>query len=373
MILKILLIILAVIVITALACLIMLTGNVKNLRRVDADGYLYSCDFVRNYTRNPLSSLPLKFFTDVGCSTFVTHSNEGDVLTGRNYDFPHLDNNGNVTGLNIILNFAPKNRYKSTCLSDASLLSAIGLPYFKGALDTGKPILFPLTFLPYLCMDGINEKGLTASILALDVKNGEHSVSQKIKGRKKCNITQFLRYSLDNCSTVEEVIDLASKYNMVNTRGNDYHLFVTDENDSFAVLEWRYNELRVARTDAATNFYVGFDDGQDVYRKDGTLKEAIVRLENLPERYQYGYGHGFSRYNTLVKGLMFATVSDEPYYTRMSSEEAMYILEDCSQEYDEESPTSCTQYSVVYNNTQRNFKVSGMRDYKNIYNFSVKS
>jgi len=373
MIIKILLCILAILVIIALALLFMLTGNVKNIKRVDDEGYLYSMDYTGNYRHNPLSALPVCLLSGVGCSTFLTHSIDGDVLTGRNYDFPHKDNAGNITGLNVIINFAPRNRYRSLCIADAAFFTVIGIPYYKGTLDSGKVRLFPLTFIPYLCMDGINEKGLTASILSLDIKKGEKSVRQNVDGKKKVNITRLLRYILDNCADVKEAIELAGKYNMVDSRGNDYHMFLTDDTGASVVLEWRYNEMQVVETDIATNFYVGFDDGEDSLRKDGTVREFFERPPEIPKRYHYGYGHGYDRFTIVAKAMMWSVAIEAPYYyTHMYDDKAMDLLCECGQDFDEENPTSCTQYSAVYNNTRRSVEICVMRNYKKTYRVALK-
>ncbi len=368
---KILLGILAIIVVVMLFAIVMLSGNIKNIKRIDEEGYLYSCDYTGKYHSNPLASLPVRLVSGIGCSAFFTHNEDGDVLTARNFDQAHVDKNGNVTGLNIIIRFAPKKKYRSVCIADAAFLSVIKIPYSKGSLDNKKVPTFPLTALPYLCVDGINEKGLTASILALDTKKGETFVNQSFKGRKKANVSQLLRYVLDDCATVDEAIALASKYNMVNILAHDFHLFLTDANGKYVVLEWRYNEMQVVYTDAATNCYVGFDDGEDALRDDGTIKEVFEKPDDIPDRYHYGYGHGFDRLTVMIRSLMWATESEDPYYTQMSDERAMDVLSEISQEYDAESSTSCTQYSVVYNNTKRTFDICAVRDYKNVYHFSL--
>ncbi len=64
------------------------------------------------------------------------------------------------------------------------MLSKIGLDYTEGALDNGKLTDVLLALTPYICVDGINEKGLSASILALDLKEGETAVFQTDEGKE---------------------------------------------------------------------------------------------------------------------------------------------------------------------------------------------
>lgn len=50
-----------------------------------------------------------------GCSCFLTHNENGDVLTCRNYDLGHSvsADNTTFTGLNVVLHCKPKDRYES--------------------------------------------------------------------------------------------------------------------------------------------------------------------------------------------------------------------------------------------------------------------
>lgn len=370
--LRILLIILIVVALLfggiAAYVVIALSGHIKNLQRVDKDGVLYYAEYVGEYEDN-LIELPLNFVRASGCSAFLTQNENGDVITGRNYDLAHLDFDGNPTGLNVVLRMNPEGKYSSINVADAAWVSVLKVPYVKGALDDGKTTHLFLAFLPYLCMDGINEKGLTASILALDVKDGEKAVFQNTPGLPVTSITQLLRSSLDNCATVDEVVEFARNHNMRNIVNRDYHLFVSDAEGNSAVLEWRNDELIVTYTDAVTNFYVGCDDAEDVYA-DGVLKEKFPGPVSQLRDYRYGYGHGFNRFNTIIQELDKHRIDSTSYQSKMSEKDAMKILGSVAQDYNKNEVTSFTQYSEIYNNTERNLKISVMQDYTNEYAFS---
>jgi len=220
-------------------------------------------------------------------------------------------------------------------------------------------------------MDGMNEKGLTASILSLDTKEGEHAACQNEEGKDPVEITELLRYTLDCCATVEEAVELAGRYNMIGMAGWDFQLFVTDADGNSAVLDWRYDTLNVTYTNAATNFYVSSDDAGDIYNWKGELKGKFVLPAEKTYEYHYGYGHGYERFNAIAEALEAHIVTPEPYYTEMTDEEAMNILAAVSQDYDGESATSYTQYSVLYNNTQRSLDISVMRDYEKVFSFKL--
>ncbi|MCQ2513408.1 MAG: linear amide C-N hydrolase [Lachnospiraceae bacterium] len=353
---------------TATYVIITLSGHIKNLQRVDHDGVLYYAEYVGKYENN-LIELPLNFVRAGGCSAFLTQNENGDVITGRNYDLAHLDFDGNPTGLNVVLRMNPEGKYSSINVADAAWVSVLKVPYVKGALDEGKTTHLFLAFLPYLCMDGINEKGLTASILALDVKEGETAVYQDTPGLPVTSITQLLRSALDNCATVDEVVEFARNHNMRNIVKRDYHLFVSDAGGTSAVLEWRNNELIVTYTDAVTNFYVGCDDAEDVY-VDGSLKEKFPGPVRSLRDYHYGYGHGFNRFNTIVQQLDKHRIDSTSYMSEMSEQDAMKLLGSVAQNYDKNEVTSFTQYSEIFNNTEKTLIISIMQDYANEYGFS---
>lgn len=351
--LKIVLGVLGLFLIAVFSVLLSWRFSVDNIRRLDEAGTLYSMDYVGDYDR-PLLKLPIRFLKGGGCSAFAAHNTDGEMLTCRNYDLAHKDKDGNITGLNIVLRLTPRGKYRSVCVADGAWISSIGLPYYAGAPDEPLMPKFALAFLPYLCMDGMNEKGLTVSVLALDTPEGEKAVYQTEPGKPEAVITELLRYMLDDCATVAEAEQKASQYNMVNILNRDYHLFVTDADGNAAVFEWRYNTLTVTRTDIVTNFYVNSDDAADCYQ-GGQLKEAFPGAEAAHRGYRYGYGHGYGRFNTLAAGLKgfekkSAVLRPAWSNAEMSETEAWKLLKAVSQTYTG-ALTSYTQYSAIYNST----------------------
>ena len=348
--------------------------SLKSIERVDEDGYFYSMECTEDYYKKGIQTIvhALKLISKGSCTAFSTFSEDGkNALTARNYDVPHLTKNNELSGLNVAVRCTPKGRYSSIGVADAFWLSELGLSFYKGALDDGKTNLTPLVLLPYLCMDGMNEKGLTVSILALDVKEGEHATYQKVKGRQQVIIPVLLRELLDNCATVEEAVELAKTYNVVNLLGNDYHLFVTDKTGNAAVFEWRYDELKVTYQDAIANFYVGYEDACDSY-KDGVLKEKYPGPADTTKAYKYGYGHGYARFNSVAEVIEnHLHGKGDKLITKMTELEAMNALKNASQKYVEGEPTSYTQYSIIYDSTNLTAKVCMNQDYSITYSMQL--
>jgi len=345
-------------------------GSIKDIRKLNPSGTLWFLDYTMQYRRSPFIRTALTFVKKFGCSAFLTENENGDVMTCRNYDFPHKDANGDVTGQNVVLKFHPKGGYESLCVADAAMLKRLKLPFFKGTPECGVLGRIPYKLLPYLCVDGMNEKGLTGSILVVDLKKGETKTLQRDPGKKNFLITELLRETLDTCADVEEAIHLAESINLQGALRIEGHLFVTDAAGASAVLEWRYNQLSVIRTNAVTNFYVGYDDAEDCWRK-GKLKERFVKPPKYTREYHYGYGHGYDRFKGIAEDLEAHLVSREPYRTVMSKEDGFKILAKVSQEFEYSDITSFTQYSVIYNNTLKTADLCLGRDYTKTYSFQI--
>ena len=182
-----------------------MSASLDTLKRVDEAGLFYemTCDY--DYDNALFQTLLGKFGQyDAGCSAFTTWNETGDhFLTARNYDYRHTDSSGAYTGLNVALHCAPEGKYRSIGIADACWLSLAGGAFYAGVLDDGATDTSLVVLLPYLCVDGINEKGVSVSILKLDVKEGETPVDQQEPGKIAIGHSVLARYILDNCAPVE--------------------------------------------------------------------------------------------------------------------------------------------------------------------------
>lgn len=289
---------------------------IESIRRVDEKGYLYHMDCGYDYYDLPDA---FKAYIDAGCSTFVTKNLEGEILFCRNYDYSHYKNNLKTnprTGLNMIVEgHNPKARYRSIGVSDAYWLDYKNGSYAEGMADDGKTDLSPFVLCPFLCMDGMNEKGLALSILALCVKTdwkeipyetyteklnpNKENYSLNISGEepdpywiktsygsiavnetdrkawiadmewiqtKKEGCPTYLhpimmRAVLDNCACVEEALAFMDRCNVKGAMpGADYHIMVADSSGRSSLVEWIGDAMHVTPIDHATNHYVAKED-----------------------------------------------------------------------------------------------------------------
>lgn len=99
-------------------------------------------------------------------------------------------------------------------------------------------------FKPGPSADGMNEKGLTASILVL--KSSRYQAKDEVPA---LNTTEWVQYVLDNFATVQEVIDGSAEYQLLPGTYRDVvlnvHLVVNDAEGNSAVLEYLNGALVV--------------------------------------------------------------------------------------------------------------------------------
>lgn len=347
---------------------IWLSGDMRNaldsIRRADAQGRLYEMDCSGYYEKKlPLAIMNKLGFYKAGCSAFLARTPEGHELCCRNYDFPHPDSNGNMTALNVVVRCAPEDGYRSIGIADALWLNSVGADFREGGPDDGKTDISLFSLLPYICMDGMNEKGLTVSILILDLKEGEAAVHQEEQGKPSMVHTILMRRMLDSCSDVSEAKKLAAECNLLNVRGMDFHIFVSDAGGNSAVFEWRDNALRITDTDVVTNFYVCSDDLEDYYR-NGVFTEKAEKICGTVREYHWGFGHGYHRFNDIVTKLE-QSLQDEDGILRpvMTEKECEETLQSVFQGH--------TLHTVIYDSSARTASVWLLKDMERHYDFAL--
>ena len=354
-----------------------MTRTLDSIVRIDDSGAFYEMNYTADYYAPAVvkaAGAAIKAF-DTGCSAFSTYSSDGSFLLCRNYDYRHKDADGNATGLNVMIHLAPEGKLRSIGICDAYWLNPSA--YFAGALDDGKTDISNMALAPYVCVDGMNEAGLTASLLVADVKDGE-SLTNQNTGKQRASHSMLLLYIMDNARNIEEAIAIAKDYDIFSIGGNDVHMFLSQKDGISAVFEWRQygddekQELYVTYTNAVTNFYVGFDDGQDAYRADGSLKEICAKISPTCNGYRYGYGHGYHRFNQIISTLeRYVQPEGNAKGIRnsvMDEGQALDILSVAAQGPGIEN-TSFTQYSAIYNLETLSVSFWIQRNYEKVYTF----
>ena len=179
------------------------------------------------------------------CTSFQAMQPSGDgYWYGRNYDYYK-----NPTMVTIS---RPKKGYASIAVSDMSHFG-YSLEKLPKSIATKVNCLAAI----YAPVDGINEKGLCTSIMALP-----HQPAQQESGKHKVGTTIIMRLFLDRCATVEEALDMVANLDIRHdvAVGSGYHYMVADANGDAAVIEFDKNDgwktMVVRKEDGANSMLV---------------------------------------------------------------------------------------------------------------------
>lgn len=293
-----------------------------NLYRMDVT-YDYSIDDVINYgitdnqsmidaiLKETLPLLPVHMKApNYGCSAFATVSDR-NILMGRNYDFKR-DTSA------MLVYCTPKDGYKSVALT-----------------------------APFICLDGMNEKGVSIAVLTLD----SEPVNQDT-GKQKIFTTLAIRLVLDRAATTQEAVELLDSYDMFATSGRDYHFFVVDASGDARVLEYDPEQegrpLRWTKMQAITNFY-----GCYAYLVQPNQRNGI-------------YGHGKERYDAIMEVLAMRDPDGD-----IPADTAWKALQAAAQDPSPNDVTSNTQWSLVYDDTDLTAQIVIRRKWGDVIHYDL--
>lgn len=269
-------------------------------------------------------------FQSFGCTAFhLKDDSNGHYFMGRNYD------NGTNTSA-MVVQCKPQNGYKSVAFA---ALSNLGVLEKDGDCRLTEEKHKNMIASPFVCLDGINEKGVSIAVLV----NGdnEHSnppckekgvqpTHQTYKNGLSIFTTLAIRLVLDHAESTAHAIKLLEGYNMVATGIFDYHFYINDENGDGRVVEYDCNDLNrsdvVSLTDIVTNFFIKYIDQVEF---------------GVSSR----YGHGKDRYDKVQAVL-------DKYKGKHSMSIVYKALMEASQKATEQKPSN-TQWSIMFNNTTR--------------------
>lgn len=259
----------------------------------------------------------------INCTSFqaVQADREG-FWFGRNYDY--FKNPTMVTVSH------PKKGYASIACSD---MSHFGYSLEKLPDSFAKKLNCLASI--YAPVDGINEKGLCTSIMALPKQ-----ASQQDTPKHDVGTTIIMRLWLDRCATVQEALDLLETVDVRHdaTVGSGYHYMVADANGDCAVVEFdkedKWKTMIVRKTSDANSMLVtnhllsekyyttepdaavGNPHSKSWWRRETAaayLKEhdGIVTLEQAQECLSQVHWKDFVWENGTVEDTQFSNVYDQ--------------------------------------------------------------
>lgn len=253
-----------------------------------------------------------------GCSAFTAADENGNRLFGRNFDYEDTDT--------LIIYSEPKDAYASYAVSD---LKFFGIGTTDGLEANSLAARAVMLAAPYICMDGINEKGVGVGILMLYTPEFHQD-----NGKTDLLVSAAIRGILDKCASVEEVIEFLGSYDIHSHLGCSYHLFITDKSGRAVVVEWSGNEMFVVEDTVCTN---------DLLSRDNEFYESDWNCE----RYDFIKNTLYENDNVLTKS------------------EAMELL---SAVKDNQAGRG-TVWSCVYDLNNFGLDICVNRDYENVFGF----
>ena len=345
----------------------------RSMKDVDGTGRLYEIDYTADYKLDAvlqagytdtnqlfqyiasllfdkLPATSAKVSMGTGCSAFaVPEQQSGQFIMGRNYDYRHFSADGKSykPTAAILVHTAPAGGKKSIAMVDG-----LNLGYGRGFYTDGTSDLSLLMGLPYAVLDGINEDGFAIGVLSLN----EVQTNQQT-GKPRIGTTTAIRMLLDRASTVKEAIRLLGSYDMDmrgSGRGN-YHYFMADATGDYAIVE--YTRPQGETTPRVMEVFTGNDTLRCV--TNFYVSPTMVGTTD-----GWGSAHGKNRYETL-RATLFANGF------QFGEDEAMSLLQAVSQPPTEEL-TSQTQWSALYNLTEKTLRLAILREYGKEYQFKVR-
>lgn len=301
-----------------------------SLRRVISSGITDNQSLIDAILGEALPLLPVSMKApDFSCSAF-TAQGSGGTLMGRNYDFKR-DTSA------LLVRCSPTDGYRSIGFA---ALNNVGADAADSSLKTRLACLTA----PFVCLDGVNERGVSIAVLTLDSEP-----THQATGRQAIATTLAIRLVLDHAASTQEAVDLLGEYDMFASSGRDYHFYVTDASGDGRVIE--YDPADPARPlvatpmRAITNFY------------------ALYASEVLPNQRNGIYGHGKERWEA-IEAVLDA-------HTDQDADVAWEALRAAAQDPNPEDVTSNTQWSVVYDNTDLTADITLRRHWNDVTHFEL--
>ena len=159
----------------------------------------------------------------INCTSYQAAKADGDGFWyGRNYDY--------FKNPTLVTVSHPKKGYASIAVSD---MSHFGYSLEKLPVSFGAKLNCLAAI--YAPVDGVNEKGLCTSIMALPKQ-----ASQQDTPKHDVGTTIIMRLWLDRCATVREALDLLETVDVRHDAavGSGYHYMVADATGDCAVVEF---------------------------------------------------------------------------------------------------------------------------------------
>ncbi len=274
-------------------------------------------DFINNMMNDKINIGLNENTGDDACSAFTFRDKDGNRYLARNFDY--------TANPVMLVVTSPENAYKS--------ISAVNMNCM-GFNNEHKPKDFDLKSFaaPYFSTDGVNEKGISISMLQVNFAR-----RQKEDNKSTINAYAVIRLVLDYADSIDKAVSLIDEYNIYFDTRMMVHFFIADSEGNSALIEFVNGEMYVIENEEnyqiASNFNnteEEFDDGGYVY----AYQYRTWLTNSTTSAYDSEYS-GYVRYDYMLDSLYNSSGI-------MTVDDAFKILESVA------SPSKL-QYSIVYN------------------------
>ena len=277
-----------------------------------------------NYVNNVIdNTIDINFGSESmtnACSAFTFRDSGGRRYMARNYDYK--------TNPVMLLVTSPENAYKSISTVNLNCL---------GFNSENDPNMLDLRLFgaPYFPTDGVNEKGISVSLLQVNF-----SRKKKDESKSTIGIYAAARLILDHADTVDKAVELLEDYNMYFDSSLMAHLFVADSKGNSELIEFVDGETYVIENFEPFQIASNFNNTEESFDSDGYVypREYSKWLKNSGGVSAYD-----SEYSAYVR---YDYMRDTLYNSSgiLSLDDAFKLLENVA------SPSKL-QYSVIYDMT----------------------
>jgi predicted choloylglycine hydrolase len=197
-----------------------------------------------------------------GCSALTVKTPDGDILMGRNFDFP--------SAIGVVMHCIPDKGYET--------ISTFNVKFY-GFGEDFKPEGFKNQYMAltglFVALDGINEKGLAIA----DLMAGDTVETHQNTSKPDLTTTAAIPYMLKNAANVDEALKLLEDIDMHSDIGSAHHYAMADATGKRVVVEYVDNKMVVIESPAVANHYLCQQ------KLNAGLKEGDNRYVNLCERF----------------------------------------------------------------------------------------
>ena len=208
-----------------------------------------------------------------GCSALTVSTPDGDILMGRNFDFP--------SAIGVVMHCIPDKGYET--------ITTFNVDFYNFGQDY-KPEGFKNQYMAltglFVALDGINEKGLAIA----DLMAGDNVETHQNTSKPDLTTTAAIPYMLKNAANVDEALKLLESIDMHSDIGSAHHYAMADATGKRVVVEYVDNKMVVVESPAVANHYLcqqklnaGLEEGDNRY---ATLCERFAETNGVMNQEQ---------------------------------------------------------------------------------------